>query len=76
MRAVRGFTLLEVLIALAILAVGMLGALVATVVTSLLTRSTPLVFWVEVVLITLFAVFWVVQTTELWNRGLRRPTES
>lgn len=54
-----------------VIAVGMLGALVATVVTSLLTRSTSLVFWVEVVLITLFAVFWVVQTVELWDRGLR-----
>jgi hypothetical protein len=53
------------------IAVAMLAALVATVAINLATSSTTLVFWVEVVLITLFAVFWVVQTTELWNRGLR-----
>jgi hypothetical protein len=53
------------------IALSMLAALAATVATSLATRSTSLVLWVEVVLIALFAVFWVVQTTELWNRGLR-----
>ena len=58
------------------IAVAMLVALAATVAINLATASTTLVLWVEVVLITLFAVFWVVQTTELWNRGLRRPTES
>ena len=57
------------------IAIGMLVALAATVAVSLLTGSTSLVLWVEVVLITLFAVFWVVQTTELWNRGLRRPDD-
>ena len=56
-----------------VIAVGMLVALAATVAISVLTGSTSLVFWVEVVLILLFAVFWVVQTVELWNRGLRRP---
>jgi hypothetical protein len=54
-------------------AIAMLAALAATVAISLLTGSTSLVFWVEVVLITLFAVFWVIQTVELWDRGLRRP---
>lgn len=54
------------------IAVGMLVALAATVVISFATSSTSLVFWVEVVLITLFAAFWVVQTVELWGRGLRR----
>ena len=58
------------------IALAMLAALAATVAINLATASTTLVLWVEVVLITLFAVFWVVQTTELWNRGLRRPTES
>ena len=53
------------------IAVAMLVALVATVAINLATSSTSLVFWVEVVLITLFAVFWLVQTIELWNRGLR-----
>ncbi len=53
------------------IAVAMLVALVATVVINLAIGSSTLVFWVEVVLITLFAVFWLVQTTELWNRGLR-----
>ena len=54
------------------IAIGMLLALAATVAISLVTGSTSLVFWVEVVLITLFAAFWVVQTVELWRRGLRR----
>ena len=53
------------------IAAGMLLALGATVALSLLTRSTSLVFWVEVVLITLFGAFWVVQTAELWSKGLR-----
>ena len=55
------------------IAITMLAALAATVAISLATGSTSLVLWVEVVLIILFAVFWVVQTTELWNRGLRGP---
>jgi hypothetical protein len=55
------------------IAVGMLVALAVTVLLSWLTGSTSVVLWVEVVLITLFAAFWVVQTVELWNRGLRRP---
>ena len=53
------------------IAVGMLLALGVTVALSTLTGSTSVVLWVEVVLITLFAAFWVVQTVELWNRGLR-----
>lgn len=55
------------------IALAMLAALAATVTISLATGSTSLVLWVELVLITLFAVFWVEQTTELWNRGLRGP---
>jgi hypothetical protein len=54
-------------------AIAMLLALATTVALSLLTGSTSLVFWVEVVLLVLFAVFWVIQTLELWDRGLRRP---
>lgn len=50
----------------------MFVSLVVTVGISLLTRSSVLVLSVEVVLITLFAAFWLVQTTELWTRGLRR----
>ena len=53
------------------IAIGMLVALAVTVAISLLTGSTSLVLWVEVVLIALFAAFWVVQTVELWDRGLR-----
>ena len=56
-----------------VVAVSMLAALAATVGLSLLTGSTSLVFWVEVALLILFAVFWVIQTVELWERGLRRP---
>lgn len=33
------------------------------------------VFWIEGTLIVSFAVFWVLQTAELWQRGLRAPTE-
>ena len=54
------------------IAVAMLVALAVTVGINLATSSAQIVLWVEVVLITLFAVFWLVQTTELWNRGLRR----
>jgi len=54
------------------IAVAMLVALAVTVAINLATSSAQIVLWVEVVLITLFAVFWLVQTTELWNRGLRR----
>ncbi len=54
-------------------AIAMFVALAATVAVNLATASTTVVLWVEVVLITLFAVFWLIQTTELWNRGLRRP---
>ena len=54
------------------IALAMLVALVVTVAINLATASTTIVLWVEVVLITLFAVFWLVQTRELWNRGLRR----
>ncbi len=56
------------------IAVGMLLALVVVVVLSLLTGSESAVFWVEVLLITLFAAFWVTQTVELWSRGLRPVT--
>jgi hypothetical protein len=56
-----------------VVAVSMLAALATTVGLSLLTGSTSLVFWVEVVLLVLFAIFWVIQTVELWERGLRRP---
>ena len=56
------------------IAVGMLLALVVVVVLSLLTGSASLVFWVEVLLVTLVAAFWVVQTVELWSRGLRPST--
>jgi hypothetical protein len=54
-------------------AIAMLVALAATVAINLASASTTVVLWVEVVLITLFAVFWVIQTIELWDRGLRRP---
>ncbi|MET7700561.1 hypothetical protein [Streptomyces sp. NPDC005485] len=29
--------------------------------------------WLEAILITLFTAFWVIQTQELWNHGLRTP---
>ena len=33
-------------------------------------RELPWLFWVEVVLLALFAAFWVFQTAENWNEGL------
>ncbi len=49
----------------------MLLTLVATVASTFLSPWDHLVLWVEVVLILLFAAFWLVQTKELWDRGLR-----
>lgn len=49
----------------------MLLTLAATVAANFLSPWDHLVLWVEVVLITLFAAFWLVQTRELWDRGLR-----
>lgn len=49
----------------------MLVTLVATVAATFLSPWDHLVLWVEVVLILLFAAFWLVQTKELWDRGLR-----
>jgi hypothetical protein len=57
------------------IATAMLVALVLTVVVALLTPWEHAVFWVEIVLITLFAAFWLVQTKELWTRGLRGAGE-
>ena len=53
------------------ISMAMLAALALTIGVSLLTPWEHAVFWVEVVLITLFAIFWLVQTKELWRRGLR-----
>ncbi len=53
------------------IALTMLVALTAVVAISLSTGSTPFVLWLEVVLVTLFAVFWLVQAVELSNRALR-----
>jgi hypothetical protein len=35
------------------------------------------VFWIEAALITQFAVFWVIQSRELWDEGVRQesPTQ-
>ena len=49
----------------------MLVTLAVTVAAAFLSPWEHLVLWVEVVLILLFAAFWLVQTRELWNRGLR-----
>ncbi len=34
------------------------------------------VFWIELTLILLFATFWVLQSRELWDDGLRKPDDS
>lgn len=49
----------------------MLLTLGLTVALALVSRWDHLVLWAEVVLILLFALFWLVQTVELWDRGLR-----
>ncbi|WP_377642481.1 hypothetical protein [Oryzobacter terrae] len=53
------------------IATAMLVTLGVTVAATLFSPWEHLVLWVEVVLILLFAAFWLVQTRELWNRGLR-----
>lgn len=60
------------------MAVVIVGALVYGFVSGWPTDTT-LLFWVEAALLTLFALFWVVQTAEFWNLGLpeeacREPT--
>jgi hypothetical protein len=32
------------------------------------------IIWIETIMITLFGVFWVMQTFELWSQGVRQPT--
>ncbi|WP_392542136.1 hypothetical protein [Oryzobacter telluris] len=53
------------------IATAMLVTLGITVAAALLSPWEHLVLWVEVVLILLFAAFWLVQTKELWDQGLR-----
>lgn len=50
----------------------MLATLALAVVGHLLGWSSALLV-VELLLITLFGAFWVIQTRELWNQGLRKP---
>lgn len=47
---------------------------VATAVIAIAGGFSHLTIWIEVALIGLFAVFWVLQTIELWKPGLRQPT--
>jgi hypothetical protein len=54
------------------IAIAMLVSLATVVALSAVLRSNTVLLWVEVVLITLFGAFWVVQTAELWTQGLRR----
>ena len=54
------------------IAVAMLASLGLAVVGHLADWTYALLV-VEVLLITLFATFWVIQTRELWNQGLRDP---
>jgi hypothetical protein len=56
------------------IAVGMLATIVATAVIAIAGGFSHLTIWTEVALIGLFAVFWVLQTIELWKPGLRQPT--
>lgn len=56
-----------------VIAVGMLATIVATAVIAIAGGFSHLTIWTEVALIGLFAVFWVLQTIELWKPGLRQP---
>ena len=55
------------------ISVAMLATLVLAVIGHLAGWSNALLV-VEVLLIALFGGFWVIQTRELWNQGLRKPT--
>ena len=55
----------------AIVAVAMVGSLVLMGGYAKLFEWDHAVLWIEGVLITLFAIFWVLQTKELWGEGLR-----
>jgi hypothetical protein len=55
----------------AIVAVAMVGSLVLMGGYAKLFEWDHAVLWIEGVLITLFATFWVLQTKELWGKGLR-----
>ena len=58
------------------IAIGMSAAVLATAVAAITGGWSHLTLWIEVVLIALFAVLWVLQTIELWDRGLRSPAKS
>lgn len=57
----------------AVIAALMVGALVVLGGAALLTDWAHAVLWLESVLIALFAVFWLLQTVELWSAGIRAP---
>jgi hypothetical protein len=59
----------------AAIAVAMLAALVAFPLAGHFLDWTHWILWIEAVLISLFAAFWLVQTKELWHDGLRRPAD-
>jgi hypothetical protein len=54
------------------IAVAMLATLVLAIVGHLADWTFALLV-VEILLIALFATFWIIQTRELWNQGLREP---
>jgi hypothetical protein len=57
------------------IAVGMLATISATAVIAIAAGFSHLTIWTEVALIGFFAVFWVLQTIELWTPGLRIPAQ-
>lgn len=54
-----------------VIAALMVGTLVVLGGAALLTDWSHAVLWLETVLIALFAVFWLLQTVELWHAGVR-----
>jgi hypothetical protein len=61
--------------AYAAIAAAMGATIVVGVVFFALGSELPWLFWVEVVLLTLFAAFWVFQTAEYWNEGVPQGAE-
>ncbi|HTD09122.1 MAG TPA: hypothetical protein VK680_09555 [Solirubrobacteraceae bacterium] len=53
------------------IAVGMLATIITTAASALSGGFSHLTIWTEVALIGLFALFWTLQTIELWKPGLR-----
>ena len=55
------------------IAIAMVAGFAAVAIRSRVATFSHATIWLETVMITLFVIFWVTQTHELWHAGLRRP---